>query len=374
MSEWESVVSTQIEAFKYDDDGTLTVRFKGGSEYEYYAVPQDCVSGFRAAESKGTFLGKYIKSKYEFKKLEPAEIVEVKELPPVDISRLEKEALSMVDRANAITVTSLSEADAASAFVKDRKTTISVFNEFFSKIKKATWDAHQASLKTEKSIVDPNKQAIDIVTAKILAYQSEQARIIAAKREQERLRAEAEERTRREKEEADRKERQRIEDARIAKERAEIEAERKRLAEETAAKEAALRAVGMKEEAELARKRAEADAYIAKVMEDAAEVERQAQREREEREAAEALSAPVYTPVVPIVQEKIEGFTVAKIWKGEVVDMMKLLRAIVGTRPELIDCIQVNQKFIDQMAKAHKKADFGVPGVIGRPMDSGRSR
>jgi hypothetical protein len=376
--EWEKVDSRQINAISYSaETKVLYVEFKGGSAYRYFSVPQEMVNDFRGAESKGTFLGKHIKSTFRFEKLEP--IVELK--PAIvsvvdELVPLEKDLQFLDIRTEALELKKIENieiATRASFLLSLLKDLVKVIEAKFEKPVRKAHEAHKELTEWRGRELKEVSQPVDHLTELLLTYETEQERIIAAKREQERLRAEAEERARREKEEAERKERQRLEDERIARERAQIEKERNKLAEETAAQEAALRSVGMKEEAELARKRAEADAYLAQVMQEAVEVERKLQRDKEEREAQESLSRPIYTPTVPIVEAKVEGFTVAKIWKGKVVDMQKLLRAIVSTRPELIDCIQINQKFIDQMAKAHKKEDFGVPGVIGVPNKSGRS-
>ncbi len=53
-----------------DRSGTLTIKFRNGSFYKYKDVEPSVFWEFYSAESKGTFLAKNIKKKYEFEKLE----------------------------------------------------------------------------------------------------------------------------------------------------------------------------------------------------------------------------------------------------------------------------------------------------------------
>jgi KTSC domain len=48
---------------------TLRIRFVSGSVYDYKNVPHKVYREMQAAESKGTFLNKYIKKDYAFKKI-----------------------------------------------------------------------------------------------------------------------------------------------------------------------------------------------------------------------------------------------------------------------------------------------------------------
>ena len=64
------VISSNIDAISYDtDEEKLLVTFKGGSSYEYFNVPQDVFDQLETAESKGSFMAKNIKGKFEYKKL-----------------------------------------------------------------------------------------------------------------------------------------------------------------------------------------------------------------------------------------------------------------------------------------------------------------
>ncbi|WP_084708356.1 KTSC domain-containing protein [Marinobacter psychrophilus] len=63
------VNSSNILAIAYDpDSATLTIAFKGGSEYEYYDVPQHEFDSFLSANSKGEYGHQNIYKKYSQKK------------------------------------------------------------------------------------------------------------------------------------------------------------------------------------------------------------------------------------------------------------------------------------------------------------------
>ncbi len=64
------VNSSNILAIGYDpDSATLTIAFKGGSEYEYYDVPQHEFDNFLAADSKGKYGHQNIYKKYSQQKI-----------------------------------------------------------------------------------------------------------------------------------------------------------------------------------------------------------------------------------------------------------------------------------------------------------------
>lgn len=55
---------------RYDpDSATLTVIFVSGLVYEYKNVPGDVYQSMKSSSSKGTFLNKFIKNHYEFRKV-----------------------------------------------------------------------------------------------------------------------------------------------------------------------------------------------------------------------------------------------------------------------------------------------------------------
>ncbi|UAY52870.1 KTSC domain-containing protein [Ferruginibacter albus] len=61
-----SVISTT-----YYDSSTATLRiiYLSGAVYDYLNVPEKVFTAMRKAISKGSFLNKYIKGYYEFKKI-----------------------------------------------------------------------------------------------------------------------------------------------------------------------------------------------------------------------------------------------------------------------------------------------------------------
>ncbi len=68
--EMTPVNSSNILAIGYDpDSATLTIAFKGGSEYEYYDVPQHEFDNFLAADSKGKYGHQNIYKKYRQQKI-----------------------------------------------------------------------------------------------------------------------------------------------------------------------------------------------------------------------------------------------------------------------------------------------------------------
>lgn len=64
------VNSSNILAIGYNpDSATLTIEFKGNSEYEYYDVPQHEFDNFLAANSKGGYGNQNIYKKYSQQKI-----------------------------------------------------------------------------------------------------------------------------------------------------------------------------------------------------------------------------------------------------------------------------------------------------------------
>ena len=64
--------STVIHAFDYDADSEeLTIAFKSGRIYLYFAVPEDVFAGFRDAGSRGGYFNRHIRDRYAFKELTP---------------------------------------------------------------------------------------------------------------------------------------------------------------------------------------------------------------------------------------------------------------------------------------------------------------
>jgi len=62
--------STVIADMKYDvHRRNLVVRFVSGLVYEYRDVPEKVFAAMKAATSKGSYLNRYIKGHYPYKKL-----------------------------------------------------------------------------------------------------------------------------------------------------------------------------------------------------------------------------------------------------------------------------------------------------------------
>ncbi|MNT60577.1 hypothetical protein D3C71_74590 [compost metagenome] len=62
--------STVISSFHYDDiRKILVVTYLSGAVYEYMQVPREVYERMQSAFSKGTFLNKYIKRHYRYRKI-----------------------------------------------------------------------------------------------------------------------------------------------------------------------------------------------------------------------------------------------------------------------------------------------------------------
>lgn len=51
------------------DDATLRIRFVSGMVYDYKNVPPEIYEAMKHSDSKGTYLNKYIKGNFDFKKV-----------------------------------------------------------------------------------------------------------------------------------------------------------------------------------------------------------------------------------------------------------------------------------------------------------------
>jgi hypothetical protein len=69
LTEFITVQSSVIKNVWYKPSlSSLVVDYNNGSSYEYLDVPYFIFEGFRSAESKGRFINKHIKTRFEFKK------------------------------------------------------------------------------------------------------------------------------------------------------------------------------------------------------------------------------------------------------------------------------------------------------------------
>jgi predicted RNase H-like HicB family nuclease len=68
----ETVGSAAISDFAYDEGGReLYIRYRGGAAYTYHEVPLEDFAALEGAESKGAFVNRVIKPKYEATKGAP---------------------------------------------------------------------------------------------------------------------------------------------------------------------------------------------------------------------------------------------------------------------------------------------------------------
>lgn len=66
--------STAISTYVYDPErSTLRVKFVSGLVYDYLDVPVEVYQSMRQSYSKGSFLNRYVKGQYAFRKIESPE-------------------------------------------------------------------------------------------------------------------------------------------------------------------------------------------------------------------------------------------------------------------------------------------------------------
>lgn len=92
-------------------------------------------------------------------------------------------------------------------------------------------------------------------------------------------------------------------------------------------------------------------------------------------QANELLAQPVETPLVSVAKStpKVAGVTYRETWKGECVDLMRLVRHI-AEHPEHINLLQANTTAINQLVRA-QKSGLKLPGVrvwMDRDIAAGR--
>ncbi len=67
----QNVSSTNIRSIGYDvDSKILEIEFHAGGVYQYFNVPQTIYSSLMGASSHGSYFHKYIKGKYEYRKIQ----------------------------------------------------------------------------------------------------------------------------------------------------------------------------------------------------------------------------------------------------------------------------------------------------------------
>ena len=378
-ADWEPMLSNgkpshELEAIKFfAGELLLYVRFPGGSIYRYENIPSELIENLRTSESKGSFFIKAIKNGgFSYKKIRdksappPVEIISQSGVDAIDIPlideapvkielpKLEKEVLTIIDQAKTLQVTNKEEAGIAVAFIRHRRSVLDAFVEWFAPIKKASWEAHKKNTEKEKSIKEPNEEAIRIVKGKIQSYEDEKARLAEIERQRIRKEEEEKERARRAQEEAERRERQRIEDEARAKEEARLKAEREKFEAEKLEQARLLEEAGKKEQAERVLREAAAKAELQKLIDENRRLKEETEKAEKERLAQEALEAPIYIHDPILEVEKIDGLVIPKAWKAEVYDIRALCRGIAdGKTPS--DVISVNQSKINGLAKTWKE-------------------
>ena len=64
------VVSSNVSAFAYDEESrTFYVKFINGALYAYYSAEPDLLDLFFAAPSKGQFVWRYLRDRYEYSRI-----------------------------------------------------------------------------------------------------------------------------------------------------------------------------------------------------------------------------------------------------------------------------------------------------------------
>jgi hypothetical protein len=62
--------SSVVSSMHYDPgSSTLRIIYVSGEVYDYMRVPESIYKAMKSSGSKGTYLNKYIKGRYEFKKV-----------------------------------------------------------------------------------------------------------------------------------------------------------------------------------------------------------------------------------------------------------------------------------------------------------------
>ena len=66
----QPVVSTNLCSVGYDETSrTLEIEFHGGEVYQYFDVPKTVYSSLMSASSQGSYIHRYIKDRYRWKRI-----------------------------------------------------------------------------------------------------------------------------------------------------------------------------------------------------------------------------------------------------------------------------------------------------------------
>jgi hypothetical protein len=63
------VQSSLLSSIRYSIDATLELEFHSGAIYRYFAVPQAVFEGLVAAESKGAYFNRSVRSRFPYQRL-----------------------------------------------------------------------------------------------------------------------------------------------------------------------------------------------------------------------------------------------------------------------------------------------------------------
>lgn len=66
---WTPIQSSLLSSIRYSFDATLELEFRNGAIYRYFAVPQAVFEGLIAAESKGAYFNRNVRSRFPYHRL-----------------------------------------------------------------------------------------------------------------------------------------------------------------------------------------------------------------------------------------------------------------------------------------------------------------
>lgn len=66
---WTAIESSLLSSIRYSIDATLELEFRSGAIYRYFDVPQTVLEGLIAAESKGAYFNRNVRSRFPYQRL-----------------------------------------------------------------------------------------------------------------------------------------------------------------------------------------------------------------------------------------------------------------------------------------------------------------
>src|SRR3990167_828274 len=272
---------------------------------------------------------------------------EILELTSEQKQLVETEVTPIVEAANALVIKTSEDSFNAQNLTKEIKRRRATMHGKFDPPVRAGHLAWKAAKDLYNFFINPYDEAEIIIKRKVVTFQDENDR----QRAEEQRKAEAESR--------------RIEAEKQAKIQAKIDEENRKIREAQAEGVRKQR----EKDAELSRMRNKEKQEQARHEEEERRI-RQAQIDDENRRQAELKKAEleerkenVVAPLVftPPPAPKAEGTAFKKTWKGECVNIMDLLKAIVeGKAP--VTLIEINQSAINAAAKTYKNT-MTIPGL-----------